>query len=79
MKEIKLKIKKYRELKELSLGELAKKTGLSKSYLSEIENGKKVCSLKILYKIGNTLNICPALLIDCPQNCRQCSLMLKCF
>lgn len=79
MENIKLNVRKYRELKELSLVELAKKTGLSKSYLSEIESGKKICSLKTLYKIGKTLNICPILLIECPQNCRQCSLMIKCF
>ena len=78
MGKIKINIIKYRKIKKLSLGELAKKTGLSKSYLSEIENGKKLCSLQTLYKIGNSLNICPILLIDCSENCRTCSLMIKC-
>lgn len=79
MEKVVLNIRKYRELKELSLTELSKRTGLSKSYLSELESGKKVCSLKTLYRIGSTLNICPILLINCPQNCRDCDLMLKCI
>ncbi len=36
-----LKLKQFRNKKELSLFGLAKKTGLSKSYLGEIEKGKK--------------------------------------
>jgi len=36
-----LKLKQYRQKKNWSLQDLATKTGLSKSYLNEIENGKK--------------------------------------
>ena len=36
-----LKMKQYRKIKNLSLQDLATLTGLSKSYLNEIENGKK--------------------------------------
>lgn len=42
MKKINLKIKYYRELKKISQSELAKSTGLSKSYISELESGKKI-------------------------------------
>lgn len=36
-----LKLKQQRQKKNWSLQDLAEKTGLSKSYLNEIENGKK--------------------------------------
>ena len=36
-----LKLKQQRQKKKWSLQDLADKTGLSKSYLNEIENGKK--------------------------------------
>ncbi|HII4398332.1 TPA: helix-turn-helix domain-containing protein [Clostridium perfringens] len=64
MKKINLKIKYYRELKKISQSELAKSTGLSKSYISELESGKKICSLKTLFNIGESLDVCPLVLIE---------------
>ncbi|WP_410506328.1 helix-turn-helix domain-containing protein [Haloimpatiens sp. FM7315] len=40
-----LKIKEIRESKEMTQTELAKKSGLSQSYLSELEHNKKVLHL----------------------------------
>lgn len=64
MKRINLKIRYYRELKNISQSELAKSTGLSKSYISELESGKKNCSLKTLFNIGESLGVCPLVLIE---------------
>jgi transcriptional regulator with XRE-family HTH domain len=40
-----LKLKQQRQKKNWSLQDLAVKTGLSKSYLNEIENGKNIRSM----------------------------------
>lgn len=64
MKRINLKIKYYRELKNISQSELAKSTGLSKSYISELESGIKICSLRTLFNIGEHLGVCPLVLIE---------------
>jgi transcriptional regulator with XRE-family HTH domain len=47
-------IRKKRSLKQL---ELAKITGVSQTYLSQIESGSKKPTLDILEKISNALNI----------------------
>lgn len=51
------KIKKERIKYGLSLNELAEATGLSSSFLSLIENGKAVPSLKALDKVATCFNI----------------------
>lgn len=51
-------IKNVREKEDISLKELSKKTNISKSYLSDLENNKKFnVSLDKLYKIANALNV----------------------
>lgn len=49
------KFKHVRTLRGLSLDELANKCGLSKTYLSEIENSKKRPAMKSLEKIAKAL------------------------
>jgi len=49
-------IRDMREEKNLSLSELARKAGLSVSYLSEIERGHKTPSIKIIEKLCSALN-----------------------
>lgn len=44
-------IKEYRQQKGYSLRKLSKITGISPSYLSEIENGIKIPSIAIAYKL----------------------------
>ncbi|RMF61732.1 MAG: helix-turn-helix domain-containing protein [Calditrichaeota bacterium] len=51
------KLKKYRQEKKLSLKELAHKTNLSISYLSEIEKGKKYPKPEKLLQIARVLQI----------------------
>lgn len=50
-------IKKFRKQQNLTQEKLSELCGISTDYLSEIERGKKVPSLKRLIKIVETLNI----------------------
>ncbi|MDM1556837.1 MULTISPECIES: helix-turn-helix domain-containing protein [Chryseobacterium] len=51
-----LKLKQQRQKKNWSLQDLAVKTGLSKSYLNEIENGKKYPKHDKIIQLSDTLN-----------------------
>ena len=52
------KIKEIREKKKITLYSLAKSTGISRSYLIELENNKKSNpTLQMLYKIALVLNV----------------------
>ncbi len=57
------KIRELREERGYSLAELAKKSGISISYLSEIERHTKNPSLKTIEKLAQTLNIPKSMLI----------------
>lgn len=46
-----------RQFHEMKQVELASKLGISKSYLSEIESGKKPASLELLEKYSDTFKI----------------------
>ncbi len=50
-------IRSLREEKKMSLSELAKKAGVSVSYLSEVERSCKVPSLNVIEKLCDALNI----------------------
>ncbi|WP_422446541.1 helix-turn-helix domain-containing protein [Thermoanaerobacterium sp. DL9XJH110] len=50
-------IRDFRRKRNLSLQELARRAGLSVSYLSEIERGKKQPSLETIDKLATALNI----------------------
>lgn len=52
-----IKLKEIREQKNLSLGDLAQKTGISKSHLNYIEKGEKEPSLSMIIRIAIALNI----------------------
>ena len=52
-----IKLKEIREQKNLSLGDLAKKTGISKSHLNYIEKGEKEPLLSMIIRIAIALNI----------------------
>ena len=52
------RIKQIREKKNVTAYKLAKDLGISRSYLSELENNKRMnVSLKILYEIANALEV----------------------
>ena len=52
-------IKKYRKLRNLTQEQLSEKSGISNDYLSEIERGKKVPSLKRILMLAKALEIDP--------------------
>ena len=51
-----LKIKRMRQIKDITLRELAKQTELSSSFISQVENGKTSPSLQSIKKIATVLN-----------------------
>lgn len=51
------RIRNLRQERKLSLKELSRKSGLSVSYLSEVERGRKTPSLNTIDKLCNALNI----------------------
>lgn len=54
---IEILLKDVREKKNLSLNDLSKKTGISKSHLNYIERGEKEPSLSMIIRIAVALNI----------------------
>ena len=54
---IKINIWEIRTIKGLSLSELSDLSGVSKTHLNDIENGKKSPTLNILEKIALALNV----------------------
>ena len=63
-KRIGLKIKYYRNLRDLTQESLSEKISCTENYLSLIENGHKNISLKMVHKISKALNINAAKLFD---------------
>lgn len=47
----------YRKEKKLSTVELAKKCGISRSYITLMENGKRLPGKKVIPKIANALDL----------------------
>ncbi len=56
-------IRVWREYKKIKLNELAKKVGISASYLSQIENGKRNPTIDTLKLIATALGVDTNLLI----------------
>lgn len=75
-----LLIKKYREEKGISLRQLQKLTGISRSQLNDIENKKSDTGLENLAKIADHLDVCTKdlftdchnLKATCDNNCGNC-------
>ena len=64
MDKYKLRIKEFRANKNLTQKQLADKVGISRSFLSELENGKYDISLNLLIKIGEVLEVDIWVLVD---------------
>ncbi|MEC9488174.1 MAG: helix-turn-helix transcriptional regulator [Halanaerobium sp.] len=64
------KIRKKREIKSLSQCQLASKAGLSQSFLSDVENGRKSPTVRSIMKLAMALDISPALLVDCDNKAK---------
>lgn len=67
MNEIYAKIRKIRQSKNITLKELSERTGLSLSFLSQVERGKCDITLMSLGRIANTLGIDLKQLFDGPD------------
>lgn len=50
------RIREIREAKRLTQDQLAERTGISKGFLSDVENGKRNVSSEYLLRIANALN-----------------------
>lgn len=58
------RVAKFRELKGMSLRALAQESGLSSSFISQLENGHTNASVASLRKIAAALSVTPAQLFD---------------
>lgn len=56
----------WREYRGLTMSALAEAAGISQSYLSDIENGKKDGSVKVLKRIAQALNTDVDLIVSAP-------------
>lgn len=52
-----LRISELRKLKGLTMEKLAYEMGISKGYLSDVENGNKIPSVEMLERIAKELNV----------------------
>ncbi|NME95318.1 helix-turn-helix transcriptional regulator [Clostridium cochlearium] len=75
----KINVEKYRKIQFFSQNKLAKKIGISQSYLSAVEREEKSPTLRMLYKISDELDVCPRLLIKCKIECSKCTKKYKCI
>ena len=74
-------LKKYRIINNLSLTDLARLTGISVSYLSQIESGKKFPTIEAFSKIVKVFKVCPYELLDFCADCEvkeNCDVCSKC-
>lgn len=58
------KIKEIRELQGMSIRELEKQSGVSRSQISNIENNKKDTTVTTLYMIAIALGVLPSDLLE---------------
>lgn len=59
-----LNVKLYRSQRDMSQKDLSDLIGVSVNYLSLIEGGKKYPSLKVIFKIAESLNVNPSDLLE---------------
>lgn len=69
---MKIMLREYRKGLKLSQKCLALKVGVSRIYISRIENNKCIPSLGLLIRIADVFNICPLDLIDFCDICKKC-------
>ncbi|NFQ84137.1 helix-turn-helix transcriptional regulator [Clostridium sporogenes] len=74
----KINIEKYRKENFISQNKLAKKIGISQSYLSAIIREEKSPTLRMLYRIADELDVCPRLLLKCTIECSECNKKWNC-
>ncbi|WP_049043236.1 helix-turn-helix domain-containing protein [Clostridium sporogenes] len=70
-------VKNARKKLKLTQKKLAIKCQTRQSYISEIENYKKIPSKKLLLKISNNLKLCPLLILQ-EYLCKDCEIKGQC-
>ncbi|EHN15878.1 helix-turn-helix domain-containing protein [Clostridium sporogenes] len=70
-------VKTARKKLKLTQKRLAIKCGTRQSYISEIENYKRIPSKKLLLKISNNLKLCPLLVLQ-QYLCKDCKIKEEC-
>jgi transcriptional regulator with XRE-family HTH domain len=64
-------IRQLRQQQELSLSDLAAKTGISVSYLSRLDKGRSVPSFTVLNQTGQELGVPLSFFVETEQDARQ--------
>lgn len=59
-----VKVKKLREAKGWTQTRLARESGVSQTYISELEAGKSAPTIPIVYKLARALGVKPSDLLD---------------
>lgn len=64
---VKFHIREVREKKSISIRQLAELSGVSKSHISDIENGRRIPTVYILCVLAVAMNVQPAELFSYKQ------------
>lgn len=64
-------IRRLRQAQQLSLSDLAERTGISVSYLSRLEKGRSVPSFTLLSQLGNELGVDIGFFVDTEREARD--------
>lgn len=62
-----LRLRELRKIKGISQERLALESGIGRSYLGEVERGKRNIALLNIYKLAKALNIEPSQLLEKPE------------
>lgn len=68
-----LNLEECRKKKNVSQKQLAIILHISQGYISEIEQGLKSPTVRMLYKIADALEVCPHVLLSSTIYCKKCN------
>ncbi len=68
LKSFGLRLVEVRKAKGLSQEKLALESGIARSYLSGVERGLRNIALINIYKLADTLDVTPSVLLEPPQS-----------
>jgi len=63
-----LRLREIRKSKGISQEKLALESGVARSYVGEVERGKRNIALLNIYKLAETLDVKPSALLEPPEN-----------
>ena len=58
------RVRRQRELNEMTQGELARKVGVSNSFIGHIERGEKKASVETVVALCNAMEVSPSVLLQ---------------